>query len=244
MKIFRLLFVSFLLCGSAMAAPTIVQQATCSVVGGSLASCVATLGANVTAGNSVLVLIGTNGGTHTVSTVTGGGITTFTSAANVAGTSILAAIWYGHASDGSSAAITINTAAAFARMGVVVLEVSGLANAGPEATNTGSALADANPSTGSATPSSASSIVVAVGAWIGNDYSSGPTNSFTRTNVPTNSTTEATEGAYQIESSAAAYSTGWTLTTGVNWATAIAAFGATSGPTPAQRSAGFFMPPQ
>ncbi len=83
--------------------------------------------------------------------------------------------------------------------------------------------------------------MVAIGAWTANDYSSGPTNSFTRL-TQTGGGAVFQESAYLIQAAVTAKSTGWSLTAGINWAADIFVFGApTTGPTNAQRSAGFWL---
>jgi len=111
------------------------------------------------------------------------------------------------------------------RVSVQLSEWSGLNSAAPEATNSASGLLDASPATGSVTPTSANALIIGAGGWTANDYSTGPTNSFTRL-TQTGGGAAWQEAAYQIESAVAARSTGWGLTAGVNWAAVIAAFGA------------------
>lgn len=105
-----------------------------------------------------------------------------------------------------------------------VSEWSGLVNAEPEATGTSTATASDTVTTPSVTPRSEPSLVIAVGGWTADNYSTGPTNSFTRM---TQSGGDAAwlESAYQVETDGAARTTGWGLTAGINWASAIAVFG-------------------
>lgn len=106
-----------------------------------------------------------------------------------------------------------------------VSEWSGLSPLTQEDQNSNSGVAGATVTTGSATPVSSGNLMIACGGWTANDYSSGPTNSFTRM-TPDGTGAIWLEAAYKIQSSATAKSTGWTLTAGINWAAGIATFGA------------------
>ncbi len=149
-------------------------------------------------------------------------------------------IWYIHNIAANQTGVTIDTDNEIT-MVLNASEWSGLNNAVPEATNTNTATASTTVTTNSVTPSSAANLIIGMGGWTANDYSSGPTNSFNRM-TQTGVGAIFQESGYLIQSSATANSTGWTLTAGINWAASIAAFGGpTTGPTPSQRSAGFFM---
>ena len=112
------------------------------------------------------------------------------------------------------------------RLNVVALEFGGLSSADPEAVNSSTGVLNAAPVTGSVTPTSANSLLIAGGAWTLNKYFTGPVNSFIRlTSVGGGVVFQ--ESGYKIESVAAAYSTGWTLSDALaNWVCVIAAFGA------------------
>ncbi len=114
-------------------------------------------------------------------------------------------------------------------------EWSGLSNAAPSATNSDFGLANPTVTTGSVVPTTANNLVIGAGAWTANDYSTGPTNSFTRM-TQTGGGTAWQEAAYLIQSSATSQSTGWGLSAGINWASAIAVFGA-----PAATNSNFFL---
>lgn len=112
------------------------------------------------------------------------------------------------------------------RMTATFLEFSGLLNQAPESVNSNSGTLSSTVTTGSVTPSSAANLIIAGGAWTANDYSTGPTNGFTR-DTAVGGGVRYIESAHLIQSSATAQSTGWGLTLGINWAAVIAAFGAT-----------------
>lgn len=173
---------------------------------------------------SSLILCAENPGTAIIS-VSGGGVT-WANAISLSGTGVRIEIWFGHNSDGTGGNITINYPVKGPSTGSGnVTEWRGLNNAAPDATNSNSALADATPNTGSAASAFANSLLIATGVWSPDDYSSGPTNGFSR-RTSFNDSIEFAEAASRIVSSTGTYSTGWSLTAGVNWAAAIAIFGA------------------
>jgi len=197
-----------------------------------------------TTGHSIVAFVSYN------AAVEGGGIAVTLNPSNapmtcgtpVAGTAITTNICYVHTSPAGVTGVEIDSNNEV-RLNLSVITVSGLNNAVPDATNSNTGVASSTVTTNSVTPATASNLVVAIGAWTVNDYSSGPTNGFTRL-TQTGGGAVFQESAYLIQSSATAKSAGYTLTAGINWAAAIAVFGApTSGPTNAQRSAGFFMGP-
>ena len=221
------------------ATPAFVQQKVASNAGGNASA--AFTGAPV-AGNSILVLVSYLS-TDTIASVTVEGVNITASAtAPSTVTGVTTTFYYVHNIVGTSTQCQVSGTNG-TRVSANCSEWSGLTNAAPEATNTNTGLANATVTTNSVTPASANNLVIAMGGWTANDYSSGPTNSFTRM-TQTGGGALFQEGAYLIQSSATAQSTGWTLTAGINWAAAIAVFGApASGPTNAQRSAGFWTFP-
>ena len=203
---------------------SLVQSKT-TVFNTSATSFLITLDALPAAGNSlILLIVKQNGTSNAAAEGAGGGGAPFTLAINKNGTLARAGILYLHNHDGLDANVLYTTNSSTKAV-LILTEWAGLLNAAPEATNSASALADANPAPGSVTPSSAHSLVVAVGGWTADNYLSGPTNSFVR-QTPGAASNVALEGAYQIESVAAAYLTDWALTVGINWAASIAVFGA------------------
>ena len=135
-------------------------------------------------------------------------------------------IWYGHNSSGSGTAITITFSGSIGLNPTAnVSEWSGLLNQGPTSTNTNSNTSGSSTmTTNSVTPTNPASLVIAVMGGSGSPtYSSGPTNGFTRMTAPSGSAV-VLEGAYQIETSSASYSTGMSWTSSPPWAAAIAAF--------------------
>jgi len=174
--------------------------------------------------------------------VVGGGGGALTCGTAVAGTAITSNICWIHNSPAGVTGVAFDSNNE-AQLNLSVITISGLNNAVPDATNSNTAVANSTVTTNSVTPATASNLVVAVGAWTANDYSSGPTNGFTRL-TQTGGGSVFQESAYLIQSAATAKSTGWGLTAGINWAAGIAVFGApTTGPTNAQRSAGFWVIP-
>lgn len=89
--------------------------------------------------------------------------------------------------------------------------------------NTNTGLASATVTTGSSVPSVAHNITFAIGTWTADDYSTGPTNGFTRL-TQTGSGLVWQEAAYKFQTSATSTSTGWGLSAGINWAAAIVTF--------------------
>ncbi len=164
--------------------------------------------------------------------------------ASVVGTSIAVDVWYLHGnSDATQTGIRCLLSGLSGLPTTIALEFSSLTNAAPESNNTNTGVSSSTVTTNSVTPASANNLVLAVGGWTANDYQTGPTNSFIRLTPKANGTVDI-EGAYLIQSSATANSTGWGLTAAINWAAGIAVFGAPAGgPTNAQRSAGFWVLP-
>jgi hypothetical protein len=196
-----------------------------------------TMDSPVTAGNSLIALVATNTSSTTVS---GGGASWTKDVAQSGPAPGAIELWHGHNVSGASSVVTVTPSGRGSTFTANVSEWSGLSNAAAEAVNSGTDTTTAV-STGAATNVSTNALLIAVGGWGANDYSSGPANSFSRM-TNTASASDFLEGAYNIVSSVASYSTAWTLTASINWAAAIAAFGAPApGPTPTQSQAGFFM---
>ncbi len=226
-----------------MAGITLVQQKIRTVTGNLVNTAFDTA---LTAGNSVFMLISylsTDAVSSPVPQITGGAGTInltkdTTSAATVSG--INTEIWYTHNISGGQTAFRYDTDNE-TRLNCNASEWSGLNNAGPENSPAGnSGLLDISPVSSAVTPSSANSLVLAIGGWTADDYSSGPTNSFTRMTA-TGGGAAFQECAYLIRSNAASTTTGWTLTAGINWAVATTAFGGPILLTNAQRGTGFFL---
>lgn len=198
--------------------------------------------ANVTittpsAGNSLIAIVNINdsGGSPNITGISGGGVT-WSASDSILYHSLFSdtklQIWYGHNSSGSGTTVTVSVTGSVGHLTqVIVSEWSGLGNAAPESTNHNSGNST-TPTTNSATPSSAVSLVIGGFGFATSSttYSSGPTNSFTRMTPSTDAFNNWTvEGAYQIESSSSSYSTGLTLTGfGDYWGGVIAAFGGVS----------------
>lgn len=235
------LIIGLLVCWSLSAAPALVQQKT---KGNNSGNGGTTLTSATTTGNSIFALISilsTDSIDPASPPTIDGQVLTLGPSTTVTGAKVL--LYYLNSITGGSGVCTVSTLGA-TKVTVNWSEFSGLSNAGPEATNTNTGVASSTVTTNSVTPASANNLVIALGGWTANDYSSGPTNSFTRMTQICSGTTLCQEGAYLIQVSATAQSTGWSLTAGINWAASVAVFGAPStGPTNAQRSAGFWVIP-
>jgi len=94
-------------------------------------------------------------------------------------------------------------------------------DAAPSSVNKNTGAASSTVTTGSVSPVSTRSLIIACMDANGSTYLSGPTNGFTRlTNVGT------LEVAYLGATAAGTYSTGWSRNANATWAAQIAAFGA------------------
>lgn len=167
-----------------------------------------------------------------VVSVSGGGVTWTkdVGAVDVSTGSNGDSIWHGHNSSGSGTAVTVTASGrGSTSCSANISEWSGLTNANAEATNSNASGGNATVTTNSVTNISANALIIAGSSWLANDYSSGPTNSFTRMTNSDNGGVTFHEAAYQIENSIASYSTGWTLTAGLAWTAVIAVFGAPGG---------------
>lgn len=205
----------------------LVQQKTATAADGS-AGVTATFDVPLTAGNSVIAFVseidgvGTDGGPVLV----GGGAESLDLDISSSTTGAQVYIFHVHDIAGGETAITVFADGLPVRLSICAIEVSGLANSVAEDTDIASALASATVTTPSVTPTSTNNLVVAVGGWTSNNYSTGPTNGFTRL-TPTGGGAAWQEAAYIIQAAATAKSTGWGLTVGINWASAVCAFGGT-----------------
>ncbi len=177
---------------------------------------------NVTAGNSLICVVSYLSTDSLSGVAQGVNFLTLAQHSTVSGVSV--DIYYKHSVTGGTLSTDVETNSG-TRVSVNWSEWSGLKNAVPESLNTNSALAGTTVTTNTATPSSTNNLIIAGGAWTANNYSSGPINSFTRM-TQTGGGAAWQESAYKIQSAATANSTGWSLTVGINWAAAIAAFGA------------------
>lgn len=203
--------------------PVLIQQKTATTSNGA-GGITATFDVPVTVGNSVIVEISFASGFVTTVSIQNPSPEILVAGITKNGTLIRTAIWYIHNITSAHTQIVV-TGSAANRLSFNASEWSGLTNAAPEATNSAATAANANPATGSVSPASANNLVIASGAWTLDDYSTGPTNGFTRLDQ-TGGSVAWLESAYLIQSSATAAGTDWTLTAGINWAAAIAVFGA------------------
>lgn len=205
---------------------TLVQQKT----GSNSGSATVTMDASVASGNTLILTAFCN----TTPSVSGGGVS-WTQA--VGATNVF--IYYGHGADGTSSEITVTVSGRSAYAVANVSEWSGLANATPEATNQ-NAITGTTPATGSAALTSSTGIAIACAGFRDSSYSSGPTDSFTRMSSAT-ILIYIIEPAYRILSSAASYSTEWTLGSTPISGTAMIAVFADGAPSGNPRRGDFFF---
>lgn len=154
--------------------------------------------------------------------------------------SIISAIYYLHDIPSGIASIGFDTNSELGQL-MNVSEWSGLNNAAPTSTNNNSGTASSTVTTGSVTPTTTNNLVIGSGAWTADDYSSGPTNGFTRlTAPPAVFFLGASEGAYINQTAITTKSTGWGLSAGIDWAATIAVFGS-GAPPPTGRTSRLSM---
>lgn len=109
------------------------------------------------------------------------------------------------------------------RLNVHFAEWTLISDSLPEDGNSNEGILSSVVTTNSATPLSSNNLMIAAGAWVANDYSSGPINGFTRL-TPIGGGTVWQEVAYLIQSSATMKSSGWGLSAGINWSAGMVAF--------------------
>jgi hypothetical protein len=212
-------FQSLMLAAQAPAASGIalVQQAVGTSATGVLN---VDLGTNPVIGNSLILCLSYLSTDGLDGNPSFGGSDTATLAASSTVAGVTVDIWYAHdiLDDPHAEAFTVGGT----RLSGSVSEWSGLANSVPVRT-TNNAVGSATVSTNPVTPATANNLVIAIGGWTANNYSSGPTNSFVRMTA-TGGGAAWQETAYKIQTSAVDAETGWTLTLPINWTTVIAAF--------------------
>lgn len=235
MRILHLLLFIALLAAPALAAPALVQQKTAT-------STSVTLDAAPTAGNT-LILIATGKASNAPTAVSGGGVTWASAVSQTTNRTV--AIWYGHGSTGASSTVTVSYPSGIGNNPLLhISEWSGLANAGPQSTNTGNGTGTAAMTAGSITPTDAVGVAITGMCYLSsvNSLLSGPTNSFNRLTFVSGS--PGLESAYKITASASSTSTTVTLDNNDSYGAVIAYFAATTtGPTQFQKQSGFFNLP-
>ena len=212
---------AYLGAAAAPSGPAFVQQAVATDASG-----VPIVAFAPAATNSVIMIISylSTDGVDTNPRLTGGVSTSLTLASTSTVAGVVTEIWYAHVVGAS------HTAASFVgvegtRCSFNVSEWSGLVNEAPERPSDSSALASSTVTAGTDPPSSTSNVVIAAAAWTADNYSSGPTEGYTRM-TQTGGGAVFQEGAYLIQATNAEGFTQWTLTAPINWATASAIFGA------------------
>lgn len=202
--------------------PTLVQDKANSTTAHSTLD--VAFDATTTAVNSLFAIITHTTASNIVSVVTDNvdSLTPTTGGPSVNG--VVTEIWYLHNGNINGVNnITLDVDASD-DLTMTIVEVTPLNNAAEESYNSNTGTSGAV-TTNSVTPSSAKNFVIAVGSWGLNDYSSGPTNGFVR-GAHAGGGGAWQEVAYLSQSSATSKSTGWSLSASINWASAIAVFGA------------------
>lgn len=205
--------------------PQLVQQKTGTIVGDTLTI---TMDAPFTAGNTLFVCVSYAGTSSISSMATAPGVQ---SGGNQDNTDVRSAIgndiwFFAGTGDGTETGVTIVQVSALTRMSVWVGEFSGITpGIGHEDATSADATASSSVAfTRQINPVSANNLILASFGMVANDYSSGPTDGFTRATAVGGGVVYQ-EVAYKFQTSADAASTTWTLTAGINWASTISAFG-------------------
>lgn len=197
----------------------LVKQNAAGVSNGT--SVVCTLASNPTSGNMLILCAGAQA-TAGVSAVSGGGVTTWTSAKN-SRVNRAAEIWYG-VTDGSSAAVTVTYGGKGSNW-ANLSEWTGILASGTIVHTTGSNSGSSqNPSTGNAVTSNAVVLLIACERYASSAsgvLSAGPTNSFTTLTAPCPNV----QPAYREVSATGTYNTDWTFSSSSDtWDAVIVAF--------------------
>lgn len=195
----------------------LIQQAAGSDSGG---AATVSLSAPVTPGNSVIVVASYNGAAAPDRQWFDG--VPMATSVFLAGASGQVGVFFLHNLTGGTDAFFDDSIGG--PVNVWVSEWSGLAYAIAEETNDAEGLLSGTVAVGAVTPASADSLIIGGTAFVGNVYSSGPTNGFAR-RTQTGVGTVFQEAASKILAAPASTSTGWSLTVGVNWVAVLAAFG-------------------
>ena len=206
--------------------PALVQQKTGTTASGDLTI---TMDSALTAGNAVIACISYVTPDSITGAETTGSVDNLSAdIQETSGTGIGVDIWSNTNVTGGTLTVVIHANTGATRITANVSEWSNIGS-GIENSKSASGLASTTVVTDDGshhtTPSSARNVVIACGAWTANNYSSGPTDSFTRmTAAGTGAVRQET--AYKIQTTATAANPSWTLTSGINWAGASAAYGA------------------
>ena len=207
----------------------IVQSAAGTTADGS-GGLTVNFGVPVTAGNSVIALVSyaIDATPGPIALVGGGAGALSEDVAQFApGDIFTASVWYIHNATGGETGV-FGDFGEPVRTSMQIIEVSGLADAAAESTNTNSGNGD-NVSFNTVTPVSAANLIVGIGAYARADenYSSGPSVPFTRLGTGAGGASVWQEVVYAIQSVATPQSGNMSIQT-VNendYATANAAFG-------------------
>lgn len=201
----------------------VVQTASGTTADGS-AGLTVNFGVPVTAGNSVIALISREDSSFASAPATAMIVQALDLVATVQGPEdvFVAAIYSLNNTAGDATGVTFITNGAVRAL-MTILEVSGLADAAAEATGTGSGAGE-EPATSNITPTSANNLLVAVFAFSGNGYTSGPAG-WTRIGTGTGGASVWQESAYLIQSAATTQEGVIVLDNVYDYAAAGAAFG-------------------
>lgn len=243
MKFLRfLLLCALFLCGTCTAAIAVVQVSPPALFPNGTAGSTATASlSGVASGDSLIALVFGGDGSfssHTISVSDGTSYTADVEQNQFTSGSVYtqAAIFHRHnVSSGSYSIVATNGAGTFSSYGVlVVLEVSGLANANPNATNVNSSTSG-SPSVGPGTPTNANSIAIGVSAIVGanaNPITLSSPSGYTNAAIQLNGTLTGQfcgSADYLIQTSAVATTPTWTSSGNAEWSTVQAIFEGTGG---------------
>lgn len=202
--------------------PVLVQQAVAVGIDSGSGFQVNLLNA-VGSGNYIIVCI--SHATGTVNSVTPGfSLADLTLVGTSIGTGITVDMFALTPTDPGDTFVTISATTSVS-LKVSISEWSGLSNATVENEKQNATSLSSTVTTENTIPNSTNNLIIAVGGWTANNYSSGPSDGFTRM-TPVGSLSAYQEVAYLVQSSADPKNTTWMLTAPLNSTTVIAAFGA------------------
>lgn len=206
--------------------PTLIQQQinNKNATGTSLT---VTLPALPKVGSTLIMTTGMGDQTLSVSTVTGGGVATWTRLVKNAGSATSGStveIWEGPNSNGSNAAVIITTTAGI-EMGANVSEWRGLFYNMPDVSVNTSVGSSVSPVSGTASTLASPTLVFGAAYYKNTTTpSAGPTNGFTALTNTAVTTLATLVVAYKVVASPGSTSTGWTISTS-NWGGVLISFG-------------------
>jgi RHS repeat-associated protein len=195
---------------------TTVQTATTNGSSGGVSSQTTTFGSNTTKGDTIVAVISVSSPTVTVSSVSGGGVSTWTRGKAKAVSGIgNNEIWYGYANSGGSSSFTVHLSSGTADVATFALEFSGVASSSPLDVSGSTSGTSATASTPSLTTTAAGDIVIDA-ANANQNVSTSPGSPWVDYAGPLPGGLPATD---RIAAAAGSYSTSWTLASSAQWLT-------------------------